>query len=58
MAFANFKYFNLLYAGSSSKKKAIIGGVVGGLGALFITTLFVLFKLSRRPKEDLRGNTT
>ncbi|KAK4602310.1 hypothetical protein RGQ29_011374 [Quercus rubra] len=42
--------------GSSSKKKAIIGGVVGGLGALFITTLFVLFKLSRRPKEDLRGD--
>ena len=58
MAFVNFKYFNLLYAGGSSKKKAIIGGVVGGVGALFIITLFVLFKLSRRPKEDLRGNTT
>uniref|UniRef100_A0A2N9GWR1 Protein kinase domain-containing protein n=1 Tax=Fagus sylvatica TaxID=28930 RepID=A0A2N9GWR1_FAGSY len=42
--------------GGSSKKKAIIGGVVGGVGALLIIALFVWFILSRRPKEVDRGD--
>ncbi|GMY24531.1 cysteine-rich receptor-like protein kinase 2 [Fagus crenata] len=42
--------------GGSSKKKAIIGGVVGGVGALLIIALFIWFILSRRPKEVDRGD--
>ncbi|KAG2713938.1 hypothetical protein I3760_03G002600 [Carya illinoinensis] len=42
--------------GSSSKKKAIIGGLVGGVGALLIIALLVWFSLSRRPKAAFRGD--
>ncbi|KAF5479315.1 hypothetical protein F2P56_000148 [Juglans regia] len=42
--------------GNSSKKKAIIGGVVGGVGALLIIALLVWFSLSRRPKAAFRGD--
>ncbi|XP_062150447.1 cold-responsive protein kinase 1-like isoform X2 [Alnus glutinosa] len=43
--------------GSSSKKKAIIGGVVGGVaGAILIIALFVWFTILRRPKPVTRGD--
>ncbi|CAJ1960709.1 unnamed protein product [Sphenostylis stenocarpa] len=46
-----------LQQGGSSKKGAIIGGVVGGVGLVVILlALYVLFKRYKKPKEVRRGN--
>ncbi|XP_057965334.1 cold-responsive protein kinase 1-like [Malania oleifera] len=44
-------------SGGSSKEKAIIGVVVGGVGLiLIILTLFVWYRLSRKPKSAIKGD--
>ncbi|KAK7333064.1 hypothetical protein VNO80_29824 [Phaseolus coccineus] len=46
-----------LQQGGSSKKGAIIGGVVGGVGLLVILLgLIVLLRLYKKPKRDRRDN--
>ncbi|XP_024465666.2 cold-responsive protein kinase 1 isoform X3 [Populus trichocarpa] len=44
--------------GSSSKKKVLIAGLVGGIGLLLLATaiLFLWFKLYRKPKAVPRGD--
>lgn len=45
------------FAGSSSgKKKAIIGGVVGGVGFILVLgAIFLLYQRSKKPKAAKRG---
>uniref|UniRef100_A0A3Q7JJD7 Serine-threonine/tyrosine-protein kinase catalytic domain-containing protein n=1 Tax=Solanum lycopersicum TaxID=4081 RepID=A0A3Q7JJD7_SOLLC len=51
----NLKLVAVLYAGSSNKKKVIIGGVVGGVGLLMIVlAVFLLYRQSRKPQTPER----
>nr|GMC56889.1 cysteine-rich receptor-like protein kinase 2 [Ipomoea batatas] len=54
----NLEPFLRLQGGSSSgKKKAIIGGVVGGVGILLVlAAIFLLYRLSKKPKAARRGD--
>ncbi|XP_019185437.1 PREDICTED: cysteine-rich receptor-like protein kinase 2 [Ipomoea nil] len=46
-----------LHGGSSGKKKAIIGGVVGGVGIILVlAAIFLWYRQSKNPKASRKGN--